>query len=128
MDDGRALIEIENIKSDITELKEKCNQHDKEIINLKESNIELKIYVKQIFEKIDEVKAMIQIKKEEKQEKRDGEDSNDRLDKFIDIMLETFQNNNKNENEIKVNSNKQKWIIIGSIITALCSILVAVFK
>jgi uncharacterized protein (UPF0305 family) len=118
-------VEVDNIKSDIKELKESSKQHDKDIINLKESNIELKIYIKQIFEKIDEVKAMIQTKKDEKQDNVDG---NDRLDKFIDIMLETFQNNNNNENEIKFFKTKQFWAVTISVITALCSILVAIFK
>lgn len=46
------------IESDIKELKEQSQCHVKDISELKESNAETKIYVKQILEKIEDLKDM----------------------------------------------------------------------
>jgi chromosome segregation ATPase len=133
MNEGKFEVEIENIKSDIKELKEVSKQHTSEIVSLKESDIELKVYVKQIFEKIDEMKVMIQDKKEEKQDCEVKKD--DRLDKFIDVMLKTFESNNaikteeiRTDNEIKKNNNKQLWLTIATILSLVGMVVMAIFN
>jgi len=49
---------INNLKEEIKELKEQSKVNSRDINNLKESQAETKIYVKQIFERIEDIKAM----------------------------------------------------------------------
>lgn len=47
-----------NVEEDIRELKEKDKEHDKEINVLKENNAENRVYVKQIFDKIEDLTVL----------------------------------------------------------------------
>ena len=46
------------IEEDIRELKVKVEKHSEEISELKQSDIRVEVYVKQIFERLDDLKAM----------------------------------------------------------------------
>lgn len=48
-----------NIEDDIKELKEKAKEQDRDISTLKESNTENRVYVKQIFDKIEDLTVLI---------------------------------------------------------------------
>lgn len=50
---------IENLKEDVRELKEQSRAHAGEIGNLKEGHAETRVYVKQIFEKLDDMKTLL---------------------------------------------------------------------
>lgn len=49
---------FDNIESDITELKDQVKLNSTNIIELKESHAETRVYVKQIFERIEDIKAL----------------------------------------------------------------------
>jgi archaellum component FlaC len=49
---------FENIESDVKELKDITRAHSNDIIALKEGHAETRIYVKQIFERIDDLKVL----------------------------------------------------------------------
>lgn len=50
---------FDNIEADITEIKLQLKANTTDIIQLKESSAETKVYVKQIFERIDDLKVLI---------------------------------------------------------------------
>jgi len=49
---------FENIENDITEIKNSIALHSKEIAELREGQAETRVYVKQIFERLDDLKAL----------------------------------------------------------------------
>ncbi|MFA5715303.1 MAG: hypothetical protein WC998_06165 [Candidatus Paceibacterota bacterium] len=50
---------IDNLREDVRELKEQSKSHASEIGSLKEGHAETRVYVKQIFEKIDDMKTLL---------------------------------------------------------------------
>jgi len=83
MDDRcKGCLEIVSIKDDIKELKETTKEHSGSIGELKESQAESKIYVKQIFERIDDLKLMFMSK---------TNDINTNSDKWQKVVLELIK-------------------------------------
>lgn len=78
----KECLEIESIKDDIKELKETTKEHSSSIGELKESQAESKIYVKQIFERIDDLKLMFMSK---------ANDINTNSDKWQKVVLELIK-------------------------------------
>lgn len=58
MGDNADEIRFKNIESDIEELKETVKIHSNDIVALKQNQAETRIYVKQIFERIDDLKVL----------------------------------------------------------------------
>jgi len=50
---------IANLREDVRELKEQSKAHTGEIGSLKEGHAETRVYVKQIFEKLDDMKTFL---------------------------------------------------------------------
>lgn len=67
------------VKEDIKELKETVKSQGTDIISLKENQAETKIYVKQIFERIDDLKVMF---------KSGTSDTND---KWLKVVMELIK-------------------------------------
>lgn len=78
----RECLEINSIKEDIKELKDTTKEHSESIGELKESQAETKIYVKQIFERIDDLKLMFMSSKN---------DVNSTSDKWQKVVLELIK-------------------------------------
>jgi tetrahydromethanopterin S-methyltransferase subunit B len=124
---------FEDVEERVSKLEGKVIDIDKtlgERINTLE--ITMKLSTESTNNKIDKmdrkVDKILESKENKKQDANEPKGSDDKMDKFIDVMLETFQNNNKTQNEIKFYKTKQFWIVLGSIVTAVCGIAVAVFK
>ncbi|KGK88054.1 hypothetical protein [Clostridium sp. HMP27] len=73
---------LHNIQEDIKELKDMVREHDKSIVTLRESQAETKIYVKQIFERIDDLKLLV---------KSNSNDVNSTTDKWQKVVLELIK-------------------------------------
>lgn len=73
--------ELESIKDDIKELKETTKDHSNSIGLLKEGQAESKVYVKQIFERIDDIKSMF----------TKSNDVNINSDKWQTVVLELIK-------------------------------------
>jgi len=56
--DNADEIRFKNIEDDIEELKETVKIHSSDIVELKQNQAETRIYVKQIFERIDDLKVL----------------------------------------------------------------------
>lgn len=67
------------VKEDVKELKETVKSQGTDIISLKENQAETKIYVKQIFERIDDLKVMF---------KSGTSDTND---KWLKVVMELIK-------------------------------------
>jgi uncharacterized Ntn-hydrolase superfamily protein len=98
---------------------DKLDDHESRIRILERNDMKREVQFAEIQKSQAELKSLVM---------ESTKEQNKTISKFMEELLGTFKNNNNTENEIKVNSNKQKWIIIGSIITAITSILVAIFK
>ncbi len=72
---------FERIENDIKEIKDNMKVNYTDIQNLKESQAEARVYVKQIFERMDDIKAMI---------KNGGKDSNDRWLRVVIELTKTI--------------------------------------
>lgn len=78
----KECLEISSIKEDIKELKDITKEHSESIGELRESQAETKIYVKQIFERIDDLKLMFMSSKN---------DVNTNSDKWQKVVLELIK-------------------------------------
>lgn len=78
----KECLEISSIKEDIKELKDITKEHSENIGELRESQAETKIYVKQIFERIDDLKLMFMSSKN---------DVNTNSDKWQKVVLELIK-------------------------------------
>lgn len=75
----KVYTEMGAVKEDVKELKETVKSQGTDIISLKENQAETKIYVKQIFERIDDLKVMF---------KSGTSDTND---KWLKVVMELIK-------------------------------------
>ena len=85
-------VEIANVKGDIDELKNTSKTHDGLLAELSKDQAETRIYIKQIFEKIEDLKVMTKASQIEK-ESRERQDQQDKEIKAI----ENASNNSRND-------------------------------
>lgn len=78
----KGCLEIESINDDIKELKATTKEHSGSIGELKESQAESKVYVKQILERLDDLKLMFMSK---------SNDVNTNTDKWQKVVLELIK-------------------------------------
>lgn len=70
---------FENIENDIVEIKNSITLHSKEIAELREGQAETRVYVKQIFERLDDLKALFKT------------GANDTSDKWLKVVMELIK-------------------------------------